>query len=249
MRRRVEFEVLNSISALTGIYESSLKKDSCLSVCIEELCGGWTTVTYFQVLTKMTKQGRICLPLVFFSSSELAVISNKRGCLEEVFKLFDTRALSRVDAMEILSVFCLITSGSLDEKLNNAFFIFGYTDPMCLAKDECIFFLDSLIRGICKVCLTTTDTFYPRRPNKRLSLRELTRISDLIFEDSTILSVEDFTTRMYRKCPELNSFISLFSLNFQAASERARELMVSRIPIEAMIKRLITQEILPRVVR
>mmetsp|Transcript_10644 Transcript_10644/g.20613 ORF Transcript_10644/g.20613 Transcript_10644/m.20613 type:complete len:249 (+) Transcript_10644:4963-5709(+) len=247
--RRVDFEVLNSITALTSIYEGSMKKDSCLSVCVEDLCGGWTTVTYFQVLTKMTKQGRICLPLVFYNSTELAVISNKRSCLEEVFKLFDTRALSRVDAMEMLSVFCLITSGSLDEKLNNAFFIFGYTDPMCLTKDEFIYFLDSLARGICKVCLTTNDTFYPRRPNKRLSMKELTRIADLIFENTATLSVEDFVARMYRKCPELNKFISLFSLNFQSAAEKARELMVSRMPLETMIKRLLIQELLPRVVR
>jgi hypothetical protein len=247
--RSVDFEQISSISALTASYEASLKKESCLSVCIEELCGGWTTVTFFQVLTKMTKQGRICLPLVFYTASELSAISNKRGCLDEVFKLFDTRALSRVDAMEMLSVFCLITSGSLDEKLNNAFFIFGYTDPMCLTKDEFIFFLDSLVRGISKVCLTTSDTFYPRRPNKRLALRELTRIGDLIFETTVSLSVEDFVARMYRKCPELNSYISLFSLSFQSAAEKARELMVSRIPIEAMVKRLLVQELLAKVLR
>lgn len=110
----------------------------------------------------MSMNGRVALPLIFYQPTDLLPLSNKRNWLVEVFKLFDTRALTRIDALELLSVICLCTSGTLEGKINNIAFIFSFTYPGVLTREELHLLLDVLVRGVTKIALRNSDTFYPR---------------------------------------------------------------------------------------
>lgn len=183
---------MHSLAELAETYKANIKNE-CLPVCIQDLCAGWTTDTFKQVLVKFTEGGTVHPPLVFHYPAELSVISTKRGILGEVFKLFDTRALSRIDSFEILYALSLACTGALESKIENCFSLVGIREDCTVSKEEFHFFIDNLVRGVCKIALLKTDTFYPRDPNQRLSPIEITLITESVFANRTrTLSAPEF---------------------------------------------------------
>jgi hypothetical protein len=131
-----------TIEQILADSEGSLKTPSCVPTCFEDLVGGWTTDTFKQIIVKITKNARIPLPLIVYEPSQLSFLSNKQQCLQEIFKLFDTRGLNRIDLLELLAAIALTTTGTLEGKLMNAFLIFGFKDSGTLNIEEAHIFLD-----------------------------------------------------------------------------------------------------------
>lgn len=198
----------------------------------------------------MTKNGRVPLPMVFFTPTELAGLSNKRMCAEEVFKLFDTRGLGRIDVMELFAAIAVTTSGTLDLKVQNLVAIFGFRDQTTLSRDESHFMLDCLFRGIAKVTLRTTDTFYPRKPNYRLSATEISRLTESLFTGKQrFLSCEELTDWLQRSQGDMKFVFDTLIRSLQTAMETMRDVMVARLRIMPMIKAILLNDVLGRVGR
>lgn len=242
-----QFMIVHTLSQYVSLYEDRLKAPSCLPLALEDLCSGWTTDTFKQILVKLTLNGKIAVPCVFNHFNELAVFSNKQNTLQEIFKLFDTRAFSRIDAMELISAIAMICSGPLDKKIENCFFAFGLSEDLTVTKDEMHLFLDSLFRGNAKVALVNTDTFYPRNPNKRVSAHEISLICDSIFTGKIkSINSEGFCQWLLREQGAMSRFFNLFVTRFQQCQEASRELNISRLRIIPFVKTLIYNEILQR---
>ena len=251
----MDFEVLASLSDFANLYKSALKSPSCLAPCFEEFCGGCkghtgTADTLKQIVLKMTKNGRIPLPMVFFTPAELSGLSNKRTCAEEVFKLFDTRGLSRIDVMELFAAIAAITSGTLDLKVQNLVAIFGFRDQTTMSRDESHFMMDCLFRGIAKVTLRSSDTFYPRKPNYRLSASELSRLTESLFTGKQrFISCEELTDWLQRSQGDSKFIFDTLIHTLQTAMETMRDVMVARLRVMPMIKAILLNDVLARVGR
>lgn len=249
MGSRDKFNTIHTLSSFMSQYEKQLKTPSCVSCCMEDLLGGCkiyigTADTFRQVLVKISLNGKLPLPVVFHNPLDLLVLSNKRNTVYEVFKLFDTRANNRIDVLELLAVISISTGGTLEARLANSFFIFGFTEHDKLTKEEFHYFLDCLFRGVAKVTLREDDTYYPRFPNKRISAQELTNIVHAIFGNATIsITVEEFLSWLVREKGSMNKFLNLFGKVFQECIEKAREIMVSRLKLIPFIKHILTQDI------
>jgi hypothetical protein len=232
-----------TLEQLLAEFENNLKGPSCVPCCFEDLVGGWTTDTFKQIIVKITKNARIPLPLIVYEPSQLSFLSNKQNCLEEIFKLFDTRGLNRIDLLEVLASIALTTSGTLEGKLMNAFLIFGFKDSGTLNIEEAYIFIDSLIRGICKVALRNMDTFYPRHPNFRLAPQEIDSIVNTIFTKGKNITVKEFEEKLKRENRPLTRVIMLFHTRFQESVEHMRAIMVDRIKLIPIIKSLLYNHI------
>jgi len=196
------------------------------------------------VLVKISLNGKLPLPIVFHNPLDLLSLSNKRNTVFEVFKLFDTRANSRIDTLELLSVISISTSGTLEARLGNAFFIFGFNEKDRLTKEEFHYFLDCLFRGVAKVALREDDTYYPRYPNKRVSAQEISNIVSAIFSNNAVsITVENFLDWLVRENGSMNKFTNLFGKVFQECIEKTREIMVNRLKLAPFIKQILINDI------
>lgn len=196
------------------------------------------------MLVKISLNGKLPLPIVFHNPLDLLSLTNKRNTVFEVFKLFDTRANSRIDTLELLAVISISTSGTLEARLANAFFIFGFNEKDRLTKEEFHYFLDCLFRGVAKVALREDDTYYPRYPNKRVSAQEISNIVSAIFANNPVsITVENFLDWLVRENGSMNKFINLFGKVFQECIEKARETMVNRLKLVPLIKQILMNDI------
>lgn len=235
------FKTVPSLEKYLENYQNKLKTPSCLPYCIEDLCSGWTTETYRQILIKLTYNGRLEVACSLWSFSDLSPISNKTNTLKEVFKLFDTRALSRVDTLELVFALSLVCSGPLDKKIDNCFFALVLENGV--TKEQLHFFLDTLFRGISKIALVHSDTFYPKQPNLRLSQSAISKAVDSMFQGTKRITSEEFAQWIHSIKP-LSECFSLFSQKFQSSQEHFRQQMISRIRLSSYIKQLIHSQIL-----
>eukprot|EP01017_Pseudomicrothorax_dubius_P028407 TRINITY_DN3368_c0_g1_i1.p1 TRINITY_DN3368_c0_g1~~TRINITY_DN3368_c0_g1_i1.p1 ORF type:complete len:160 (-),score=10.75 TRINITY_DN3368_c0_g1_i1:413-892(-) len=147
-------------------YMDNLKPPSCIPTCLEEMCGGWTQETLRQVVQKLTKKSTCPLPLWYDDPKNMEIISIKRDPVQQVFKLFDTRGIGRIDGYELFSVIVIMAEGDFSIKLADICEIFGGESASSLNKDEFFYFLDSLFRGLPK-CLLRKDESKPSKPNRR----------------------------------------------------------------------------------
>ena len=66
------------------------------------------------------------LPVLFPNIDSMELISKNKKVLKEVFKIFDTRNLNRIDASEVYCAFLLISKGSYEIFLKTIIDIFGF---------------------------------------------------------------------------------------------------------------------------
>ena len=109
---------------------------------------------------------------------DLTFISTKTPILVEVFNLFDSRGLTRIDLFEVLVVLALSTQSDLDDKLQILFetFSFENNEPALTYEQFCLFF-DCFFRAIFKVVLKEGETFYPTYQNRRLAFSEIENVA------------------------------------------------------------------------
>ena len=134
-------------------YKENLKEPQCHPDCLGELCGGWSQETFRQIVLKMTKKGKIPIKLWFDSAEEMAVLSNKKNALAEIFNYMDTKKRGRIDTMELFALIFLALEGKMETKLNNAMNFFGFNHRSEFARDEFHYYLDCLFRGIMKFAI------------------------------------------------------------------------------------------------
>lgn len=236
----MKFTIVHSLNQFNSLYESKLKEPSCLPICMEDLCAGWTTDSFYQILSRLTLKFTICAPLVIQKPEELAVFSNKINTLHEVFKLFDTRGLSRIDGMELICCFAIISSGTLQKKLETCFCSFSLNEDPRISKEAFCFFLDTYIRGLSKVLLVTTDTFYPKHPNYRLSIREIELVANAIFKNNEDkLSPGEFYAYLQQENGPLKKTFTTYPTELQKAQENYRDIMSNRLKTLPFIKNLV----------
>jgi Ca2+-binding EF-hand superfamily protein len=144
----MEFNIMHSLNQFHSLYEDHLKEPSCLAICMEDLCSGWNTETFKQILSKMTLKSSTCVPLFYLKHEELRIFSNKNNTLQEVFKLFDTRGLSRIDGMELVCSMAMISSGPLISKIEACFYAFSVNEENKFDRNQFCFFMDCLCRGL-----------------------------------------------------------------------------------------------------
>lgn len=141
------------------------------------LISSGTLETLKQVIQKVTKKNTSPLPLWFDDPKNMEIISIKKEALQLLFKLMDTRGLGRIDAYELFAVMSIMVEGNVQQKLQgigpsslliglDITEIFGGEKASSLNRDEFFYFLDSLFRGLCKVCLRKGET-NPSMPNRR----------------------------------------------------------------------------------
>lgn len=58
-------------------FKSSDKYEISLPMSFTEICSGWQSVTFKQIIVTMTKSGNNPLPLIFNSPEHMRVLSNK----------------------------------------------------------------------------------------------------------------------------------------------------------------------------
>lgn len=235
----MEFRTLYSVKQFNTIYENRLKKPSCLPICMEELCAGWTTETLRQIFSKVSLMSNISMPLFYLSPDELGIYSNKAFALTEVFKLFDTRGLSRIDGMELVCCMVMVSSGEFLKKLEACFYVFSMNEEAKLNRSQFCFFLDSYFRGLGKIILIESDTFYPRTPNIRMRPEEIENYADSIFKSSdSKISSQDFLIVLSQD-EHFHKAFALYPQEFQKAQEKYRDLITSRLKLIPFIKSLI----------
>lgn len=233
----MNFCIVHTLNQFNLEYEGKIKEPSCLPVCLEEMCAGWTIETLQQMLSRLTMKNSTSIPLFFQKPEELTVFSNKQYSLIETFKLFDTRHLSRIDSLELLFIISMITSGTLVKKLETCFNIISINDEGKVTKEGFGLFLDSYVRGLSKTILKKTDTFYPRINNLRLSYKEIDLISNSVFsnQDSKI-SASEFLTYLTHENSSLKSIFTIYPQKLQSSQESYRDQMTNRLRTVLYIK-------------
>merc|ERR1719262_570175 len=73
---------------------------------------------------------------------------------EEYFKIFDTDRNKKVDAFEALCVLIVLAQGSWEAKVDTLFPVFDFSSSGRLNFDEANIMLQSICRGLSKVCKT-----------------------------------------------------------------------------------------------
>lgn len=241
----MNFNIVHTLNQFNLEFEGKLKTPSCLPACLEEMCAGWTIEALQQMLSRLTMKNSTTVPLFFQKPEELSAFSNKQYALNEVFKLFDTQHLGRIDSFELLIAVCMITTGSLQKKLETSFNIISISDEGKLSKDGFCFFLDSYIRGISKSILKKTDTFYPRNPNFRLSSKEIDLICHSVFKtQNEKISAADFCVYISHENSSLKTLFTLYPQTLQSSQEFYRDLMRNRLKTVLYIKTFLNKIIL-----
>jgi len=189
------FEIV-SFKYFKDEYYEKLKTPSCLPVCVEELCGGWSQETYKQVIQKITKKGSTPLPLYFDSPQSMEYMSNKGGALAELFKMMDTNKKGRIDAYEVFSFITLIVNGEYDNVFHTVVEIFGTEKPNSITPNEMYYFLDSVFRAMFKILVKKGAKPTSKLQDKRLSDEDLKMLVKKLFGDENIQSLlkEEFVT-------------------------------------------------------
>ena len=119
-----------------------------LPASFTDICAGWQSVTFRQIIVTMTKSGSSPLPLIFTSPEHMKMLSNKHDPVQKIFKLMDYRGHNRIDALELISGILLAVEGKFEQYITNVLFIFGFTKNTQITKLEFEFFLDSFFRSI-----------------------------------------------------------------------------------------------------
>lgn len=103
----------------------------------------------------MTRRGISPVKLWFDSPEEMSILSNKRQVIQDIFKLFDTKVIGRIDSLELFGPILLSVQGKWETILSNAMVIFGFGNEREFSRDEFHFFLDCLFRGLFKLLIVT----------------------------------------------------------------------------------------------
>ena len=119
-----------SFDQFFDIYVKPLKTPNyeiSLPASFTDICAGWQSVTFRQIIVTMTKSGSSPLPLIFTSPEHMKMLSNKHDPVQKIFKLMDYRGHNRVDALELISGILLAVEGKFEHYISNVLFIFGFT--------------------------------------------------------------------------------------------------------------------------
>ena len=135
-----------SFEAFKKAYFKQLRSPQWFPSWIGDIWGGWTQETFKQVLVKLTKNGKSPIQLWFSSTEEMEPIS-KKPATKDIFVLFDTKNLGRIDTMDLISILQLSSASKLDISLDSMMKIYGFVQRV-FTKDEFHFYLDSLLSGI-----------------------------------------------------------------------------------------------------
>ena len=235
----MNYTIIHSVNQFNSLYEMKLKKPSCLPICMEELTSGWTIETFLQIISKLTIQSQTSIPLFYQKHEELSVFSNKSSVSQEVFKLFDTRGHTRIDGMELVCSLAMCSSGPLKKKIEACVFAFTMSEKSLFTKDQFFYFLDCYFRALGKIILLETDTFYPRNPNIRLAHKEIELITEEIFKNNKVISVQEFLNYLNRENGPLKKLFTVYPDEFQKAQENYRDLASNRLKIIPFIKNIL----------
>jgi hypothetical protein len=237
----MDFATIHTLNQFNLEFET-LKTPSCLPICLEDMCAGWTIDSFQQVLSRITMKNTTTVPLFYQKPEEMICFSNKIGTLNEVFKLFDTRGLSRIETLELVVVVAFTCSGNLLKKLETIFNVFSVSDEGKITKDGFACFLDVYVRGLCKCLLRNSDTFYPKNPNFRLAAKEIELVTNNLFRREEKISAGDLLAVLNKENKETGALKTLFfryPALFQKAQEEYRDLMAGRAKVIPFIKSII----------
>ena len=150
----------------------------------------------------------------------MELISKNKKVLKELFKIFDTRNLSRVDASEVYCAFLLVSKGSYEIFLKTIIDIFGFEFQGRITKDEFFFFLDCLFRAIPKIVIIKGFN-HAFEPNTRLEYEDINKFVKNIFSDKTDIDRNEIYEFMLKE-PALNEFIKYIQKKCTNSAEKYR---------------------------
>ena len=235
----MNYSIIHTLNQFNLEFENSLKTPSCLPVCLEDLCAGWTIDSFQQILSRLTLKNTASVPMFFQKPEEMICFSNKLNTLSEVFKLFDTRGLGRIDTYELISMIIISCSGSQQRKIEILFNVFSISDEGIISKDGFCFLLDVFIRGLSKSLLRSSDSFYPRNPNFRLSNKEIDLIASNLFKREDKISAADFLSYISKDSGSLRTLFTLYPNLFMKSQEFYRDLMTTRLKSLPFLKSIL----------
>ncbi|KAL4438280.1 hypothetical protein ABPG74_009703 [Tetrahymena malaccensis] len=231
-------QVIVSYEKFVEEYLNQLKTPSCLPRHVGELCGGWTAETFKQIIQKITKKNTAPLQLWFDSYQSMDIISTKRASLKEVFKILDTRNISRIDSCELFSVMTFIAKGDYETTITNISLVFGFKNPQCLTKDEFFFFLDSFFRGISKILLLKNKKDYTEQDvNKRLNSEDIKEITDKVYGNKINFTNKDFAREFMKS--KYNQFFEYIYQQLQSSNDFERSVSLQNIQIAQEVRKCI----------
>ena len=99
--------------------------------------------------------------------------------------------------------------------------------------------MDCYFRALGKIILLETDTFYPRNPNIRLAHKEIELITEEIFKNNKVISVQEFLNYLNRENGPLKKLFTVYPDEFQKAQENYRDLASNRLKIIPFIKNIL----------
>ena len=73
----MNYSIIHTLNQFNLEFENSLKTPSCLPVCLEDLCAGWTIDSFQQILSRLTLKNTASVPMFFQKPEEMICFSNK----------------------------------------------------------------------------------------------------------------------------------------------------------------------------
>ncbi len=152
-----------------------------------------TSQSYGQILNKVTNKGTCFLPVIFNEPSDMNFISRKNVQLELLFQSVDINNMGRIDAYEILSVISIFVEGTFEQFVEQIFENFSFNGWKTIRKDEMIYFIDGIFRGLSKVCVPIKD-LGREKPGVswRLIPKDVEEFVNMLFMGKPFLDREEF---------------------------------------------------------
>ena len=83
-------------------------------------------------------------------------ISKKIATRREIFELFDTKDIQRIDTMDLIAIIQLASLSKPEATLTYMMKIFGFVNKI-FSRDEFHFYLDSLFAGIINTAIVSNE--------------------------------------------------------------------------------------------
>jgi len=181
----------------------------------------------------------------FDSPEDMEVLSNKRTCLKDLFKLLDIDGIGRIDTFELFAVILLAAQGKIELKLSHTIGVFGFGSQYEFTFDECHFYFDCLFRGLLKL-LIKKGFRKPFLPKRRVSHDDITNLVESIFpKDKKILDRDDFIEKVMN-IEGTAILFETFSEKMETSIIKSRERALERMQVMQYVRKF-TMDLLKNV--
>ncbi len=87
----------------------------------------------------------------------MQIISRKLPLLETLFRQMDINDMKRIDAYEVFAVCTICVEGNFEQFVDQIFTNFSFREEYKIFREEVIYFIDGLFRGLAKVFVKKED--------------------------------------------------------------------------------------------